>query len=993
MHSLYVTDMPKNFERSHEQMEQELVDLRRRVTELEEERARHIESEKAAADDRRFLNLVINQLPNPIFWKGRDLLFVGCNQAFATITGMASPEEVIGKNDFELHRNAAYAASYQKHDMQVMDTDTSLLNFEDNYHRPDGQAGTVLTSKIPIHDVNGDVVGVLGVCTDITERKEAEERAGKMAHDLAERVKELSCLYTIARLVEQEGVTLDEILQGVVDMIPATWQHSADACARITLGDRQYTSDSFRESEWKLSEVLRINGQPSGTFDVCYRSQQPESDEGVFLKEERFLLNVLAARVSKVVERTRAEEALTQARKRYEELIQNLNVGVYRNTPGPDGVFLEANPEMVSMFEADAKEDFLGHRVVEFYKNPEQRDLFSQKMLRDGHVHDEELELKTLKGREFWASVTSVRKVDDEGHVYFDGVVEDITDRKLNEFQLEVQTEALKAAANGIVITDPAGQILWVNPAVETLTGFSFDEVVGQATRLFKSGQQSDEFYQELWNVVASGRVWRGEIINSRKDGTRYTEDMTITPVRNASGQTVNYIAIKQDITERKRAEKVEQAVYHIAETSSSANDLQAFCKSIHSVLSELMYAENFYIALLNEETLEISFPYFVDARDRVAEPRSLGSGLTDYILKTGETLWLGRPGARDEVHARGFAGKGTEPVDWVGVPLKRGWESFGVVAVQSYEEHVVYSQRDADLLTYISQQISSMLGRRSVEDDLRKTAAALREKNVEMQEDLNMAREVQQAMLPHSYPPVPVSATPENSALTFCHLYHPSGTVGGDFFDVQRLSDSQVGVFICDVMGHGIRAALVTAILRGILEELTEVSHDPGAFLTEMNRDFGVIFRTMDQGIFATALYLIADASTGEVTYANAGHPNPIVLKRRENRVDQLSSAEGSSGPALGLLKEYTYTSSTSRLDVEDAVVLYTDGIWEVESADGQMFGDEKLPGILQEHLGQPTSELFEVLLREAEAFTQELGFIDDICLVGLDVRDLRPG
>lgn len=112
-----------------------------------------------------------------------------------------------------------------------------------------------------------------------------------------------------------------------------------------------------------------------------------------------------------------------------------------------------------------------------------------------------------------------------------------------------VQQMALEAAANGIVITDPNGIVIWVNKAVTLLTGYKIDELVGNKTSILRSGKHSTEFYQEMWQQIASGKVWRGEVINRRKDGSLYFEDMTITPVMDDKGQIANYIAIKQDIT------------------------------------------------------------------------------------------------------------------------------------------------------------------------------------------------------------------------------------------------------------------------------------------------------------------------------------------------------------------------------------------------------------------------------------------------------------
>jgi len=125
---------------------------------------------------------------------------------------------------------------------------------------------------------------------------------------------------------------------------------------------------------------------------------------------------------------------------------------------------------------------------------------------------------------------------------------------------LRLLNSAVQAAANGVVITDTNGTIQWVNAAFTTLTGYSAEEAIGKNPRVLKSGQQSEAAYRELWNTVAEGRVWRGELINRRKDGTFYHEEMHITPVCDASGKITHYIAIKQDVSERVRNEAQLQA-------------------------------------------------------------------------------------------------------------------------------------------------------------------------------------------------------------------------------------------------------------------------------------------------------------------------------------------------------------------------------------------------------------------------------------------------
>jgi PAS domain S-box-containing protein len=253
--------------------------------------------------------------------------------------------------------------------------------------------------------------------------------------------------------------------------------------------------------------------------------------------------------------------------------------------------------------------------------------------------------------------------------------------------------------------------------------------------------------------------------------------------------------------------------------------------------------------------------------------------------------------------------------------------------------------------------------------------AAALRARNEEMEEDLRLARELQSSYLPATLPRFPPDALLDRSALRFHHAYHPAGEVGGDLFDIVALSDRQAGVLVCDVMGHGIRAALVTAMMRTLFEQLAPATTDPGQLLASINRGLLGSLRRTGSPMFVTACYAVVDASTGEVRWADAGHPSPL----RVDRAERAAALEGLHGPALGLLADASYPVSSCRLEIGDWLLIYTDGIYGSDLDHGPA---DLLPR-LQSFLPSRPDVLLERLLSSIRETAPDR---DDVCVVAVE-------
>lgn len=285
-------------------------------------------------------------------------------------------------------------------------------------------------------------------------------------------------------------------------------------------------------------------------------------------------------------------------------------------------------------------------------------------------------------------------------------------------------------------------------------------------------------------------------------------------------------------------------------------------------------------------------------------------------------------------------------------------------------------------------------LEHRRLEEKLAQSTVELRRRNVEMEADLVLARSLQKALLPQTYPVFPACAPAGEAALRFFHRWIPSAKVGGDLFDVFPVGKESAGIFLYDVMGHGVRAALVTALLRGVAREQLHLADRPAMFLGAINHAMQTLLGQADDLVFATAVYAVVNASNGKTILANAGHPGPLHLRRRLGQAVPLLRSEGPD-PALGLIPDSIYDESETTLEPNDALLLFTDGLFEAADAEGGEFGYTRLRAAVNSRLARPTPLLIEELLTEIKSFqgNGKKGFADDVCLMAVDRAPVAQG
>ena len=254
--------------------------------------------------------------------------------------------------------------------------------------------------------------------------------------------------------------------------------------------------------------------------------------------------------------------------------------------------------------------------------------------------YKKQFSLKLSDNSIHWIEWTINRIADkNSGGFEYQAIGQDISEHKLLEEHLSKISAAVEQSKSTVVITDTKGNIEYVNPSFTEITGYSAEEAIGKNTRILKSNQNDDKIYSDLWSTISSGKEWQGELLNKKKNGELFWELVSISPVKNIEGKITNFVAIKEDISEHKKSEKLEKALYQISHAVTDNENLDDLYKSIHKSLADVLPVENLFIAIYDQQKNLLSFPYFVDEFDEPYETEPPGRGLTEYVLRTGKPL------------------------------------------------------------------------------------------------------------------------------------------------------------------------------------------------------------------------------------------------------------------------------------------------------------------------------------------------------------------
>lgn len=570
----------------------------------------HADNVKQENNKFDFFQNLLNAIPNPVFFKGMDGKYLGCNKAFEEYLGV-SAKDMIGKDVYELSSDKELADKYFEKDKELL-ANPGTQSYEWMAVNKQGEKRYVKFSKAIFYYPDGQQGGIIGIIDDITKTVEFEDK-------LKYRVEIENVLSKIsARFFEESTGNIDASIEYALKLLGEfaevdrayvflfdeknnTMSNTHEWYNKnVSPSKDKFQNTSFSIFSWGVNKVLEqelliiddvqqllgeigshkarllklnlksiiivpiiYNKKSIGFLGLNSEKQKRSWDYG-----DSHVLKVVSGLVSVALEKQKNLGELRESENRFKAVVEQSLTGIYIIRGSR---FIYVNPKFSEIFGYKTNEIIEQCNVSDLVYE-EDRELVIENLSKR-LIGETDAIKYTFRGSKKDGSVINVEVHGSRsilnGQPVVVGVLLDITDRIMIENSLRKLSKAVEQSSASVMVTDRNGYIEYVNPSFAANTGFERKDVMGKNPRLLKSHTTPIEVYNDLWNTIKSGNNWRGELLNKKKSGELYWEYNSISPIKNDKGEITHFVAVKEDITDQKKMIEELQAAKVSAEKAN----------------------------------------------------------------------------------------------------------------------------------------------------------------------------------------------------------------------------------------------------------------------------------------------------------------------------------------------------------------------------------------------------------------------------------------
>lgn len=984
----------------------------------------------AAADSRslkleqelRPFHVLADNISDHIYFKDAECRFLWVNRFTYKLRGLGSREELVGKTSFDIHGPERAKQAYED-DKRVIQTGEYILNKLESDRYPDGTPMWVLTTKIPLRDSLGKVIGICGISKDFTKMVQAEQvlaTEGALRNDLLESIpdgvwfkdKESRFTWVNRSIVNDLGKRTREDIVGCTDFDFFTKQHALEA----------------REDELRIMETgeplinkLEKDNYADGSPRWVYTTKIPLHDvDGNIIGTCGVTKDVTSLK--------KAEESMARESALLNDLLENAPDIVYFKDR--DSRYTWINKAMTVLLGKASKAEIIGRTDFDFFTlgHAQEARADELRIMDQGESMINKLEVDNYAdGKPRSVYTTKMPLHDTKGLIIGTcGITRDVTDLKRTEEALALESNLLNAMLtnipDAIYFKDPQSRFVRVSRGIHLEGLRNLDDAIGKTDFDFFAREHAQQAFNDEQEILKTGipivdKVERETFANNRPDAWVST---TKVPIYGKDGSVTGLVGISRDVTERMVAQEAIRKAKEDLEVRVQERTAALVQEIKEHLRTERALREGERMLQEANQRLEgrVSQLHFLNAAAHRLAHYNHRRELLPAILETFARSFPGLEAAFCEMGSDGYeciattprlaapehkaaceaalasagrtamtapllvadrkADAGLSHIDW---PSMEGFPAYAVVPLLVEEKSLAVVQlfAPASFVTWFEQEkviVNTLAAQTAISLSNANNFQEL-EKKARLQGELEVAQDIQRRFTPQNKPSIP--------RINLKGVYFPAYEVGGDYLDYFQTDSGNWVVVIADVSGKGIPAALVMTMLRSTFRAEARYESSAKKLLCAVN---DLMIEDLDDKSFVTALCLIIDKDGHSMSYARAGHP-PLLLQHGNDA--SIPMPVNVKGLALGMVSGKDFADRLEEVTIElmpgDRFLIFTDGLLEAMDSERHFYGIQRLLKIMSGDDKHEPETVLKTILDDVRVFIRSEPYHDDLTMLAMEV------